>query len=145
MTLLAQIIASRELVTAHRPWPRVLVDPGIWRYTVNRHSWEIPRGGIEPGQTAEQAARAELREEIDAVAETLVSLGEVYGSTALISGAVALYLARISQPGRSPIHEGIAGYAEVTIGDLERMISDGEITDSCTLAAVLKARLAGLI
>jgi Ni,Fe-hydrogenase III large subunit len=36
MTLLAQIIASRELVTAHRPWPRVLVDPGIWRYTVNR-------------------------------------------------------------------------------------------------------------
>ena len=36
MTLLAQIIASRDLVAAHRPWPRVLVDPGIWRYTVNR-------------------------------------------------------------------------------------------------------------
>nr|WP_294525211.1 NADH-quinone oxidoreductase subunit C [uncultured Rhodopila sp.] len=36
MTLLAQIIASRDLVTAHRPWPRVIVDPGIWRYTVNR-------------------------------------------------------------------------------------------------------------
>jgi Ni,Fe-hydrogenase III large subunit len=36
MTLLAQIIASRELVAQHRPWPRVIVDPGLWRYTVNR-------------------------------------------------------------------------------------------------------------
>jgi len=116
-----------------------------FRHPSRKWHWEIPRGGIEPGQTAEQAARAELREEIDAVAEALIPLGEVHGSTALISGAVALYLARISRPGRSPIHEGIAGCLEVTIGELERMISDGEITDSFTLAAVFKARLALLL
>jgi len=116
-----------------------------FRHPTRKWHWEIPRGGIEPGQTAEQAARAELREEIDAVAETLIPLGEVHGSTALISGAVALYLARISRPGQSPIHEGIAGCLEVTIGDLERMISDGEITDSFTLAAIFKARLVRLV
>jgi Ni,Fe-hydrogenase III large subunit len=36
MSLLAHIIATRDLFTNHRPWPRVLVDPGMWRYTVNR-------------------------------------------------------------------------------------------------------------
>jgi Ni,Fe-hydrogenase III large subunit len=36
MSLLTHIIAGREQVIDHRPWPRVLVDPGLWRYTADR-------------------------------------------------------------------------------------------------------------
>jgi Ni,Fe-hydrogenase III large subunit len=35
MSLLGHIIAGREQVIDHRPWPRILVDAGIWRYTAD--------------------------------------------------------------------------------------------------------------
>ncbi len=39
--------------------------------------WGIPKGMIDPGETAEQAARRETLEETGVVAEALTSLGEV--------------------------------------------------------------------
>jgi ADP-ribose pyrophosphatase len=116
-----------------------------FRHPTRRWHWEIPRGAIEAGSTAEQTARDELREEIGAEAETLTPLGLVHGSSALVSGAAALYFATITAPGQVPLHEGISGFRHVTLSEIESMIAQGDITDSFTLAAVLKARLAGLI
>jgi ADP-ribose pyrophosphatase len=70
-----------------------------FRHPSRRWHWEIPRGAIEAGHSAEQTARIELREEIEAEVETLLPLGLVHGSTALISGAVALFFATITAPG----------------------------------------------
>ncbi|MGM4932792.1 hypothetical protein [Tardiphaga sp. 619_E2_N8_5] len=75
----------------------------------------------------------------------LVPLGEVHGSTALISGFVSLFFAEITAPGVSPLQEGISGYRLVEVAELGAMINRNEIADSFTLAPVLKARLAGLI
>jgi Ni,Fe-hydrogenase III large subunit len=36
MSLLTHIIAGREQVIDHCPWPRVLVDPGLWRDAADR-------------------------------------------------------------------------------------------------------------
>lgn len=116
-----------------------------FRHPSRRWHWEIPRGAIDPGHSAEQTARIELREEIEAEAETLVPLGAVHGSTALISGDVSLFFATVTAPGKSPLGEGISGCRTVTIAEIETMILQSEITDSFTLAAVLRARLAGLI
>lgn len=116
-----------------------------FRHPSRQWHWEIPRGGIDPGESAEQTARTELREEISAEAQTLTPLGFVHGSTALISGSVALFCATVTKPGTPSLQEGIAGIQLVEIGEAETMITASEITDSFTLAAFLRARLAGLI
>jgi ADP-ribose diphosphatase len=116
-----------------------------FRHPSRRWHWEIPRGGVEPGMTVEETARTELREEIGAIPEQLVLLGEVDGSTALISGAVALFLARVRALGPPQLNEGIAAVRAASVTEVEGMINAGEITDSVTLAAFLRARLKGLI
>lgn len=55
----------------------LLVHPGgpYWR-TRDAGAWQIPKGGIEPGEDAETTARREVREELGvAVAAPLVPLG----------------------------------------------------------------------
>jgi ADP-ribose pyrophosphatase len=107
--------------------------------------WEIPRGAIEPGQTAETAAKAELKEEIGSHCESLMPLGLVHGSSSLVSGAVALFLGHVDEVGAPQLSEGIAAVRTVEISELESMIDRGEITDAFTLGAVLRARLKGLL
>jgi ADP-ribose pyrophosphatase len=107
--------------------------------------WEIPRGAIEHGQTAEVAAKAELEEEIGSRCESLVPLGLVHGASSLISGAVALFLGRVDEIGAPQLSESIATVRRVEISELESMIERGEITDAFTLGAVLRARLKGLL
>jgi ADP-ribose pyrophosphatase len=107
--------------------------------------WEIPRGAIELGQTAEAAAKAELEEEIGSRCELLVPLGLVHGASSLVSGAVALFLGSVDEIGAPQLSEGIAAVRTVEISELESMIDSGEVTDAFTLGAVLRARLKGLL
>jgi ADP-ribose diphosphatase len=107
--------------------------------------WEIPRGAIEPAQTPEAAAKAELEEEIGSHCESLVPLGLVHGASSLVSGAVALFLGRIDAIGAPQLSEGIAAVRTVEVAELESMIDCGEVTDAYTLGAVLRARLKGLL
>lgn len=48
-----------------------------WRHGTRRFELEIPAGVIEPGETPEQAAARELREETGYEAERITRLGEV--------------------------------------------------------------------
>jgi ADP-ribose pyrophosphatase len=112
-----------------------------FRHPSRRWHWEIPRGGVEPGMTVEETARTELGEEIGATLEQLVPLGMVNASTALISGAVALFLGRVHAFGAPQLNEGIAAIRTASVTDVEAMIAASEITDSITLAAFLHARL----
>jgi ADP-ribose pyrophosphatase len=107
--------------------------------------WEIPRGAIEPGQTAEVAAKSELEEEIGSRCESLVPLGLVHGASSLVSGAVALFLGHVDAIGAPQLSEAIAAVRTVEVAELESMIDCGEITDAYTLGAVLRARLKGLL
>jgi hypothetical protein len=51
---------------------------GQWRYSVNRFSWEIPRGGSHPGETDMLCvAKRELAEEAGLIAEKWEALGPV--------------------------------------------------------------------
>ena len=116
-----------------------------FRHATRQWHWEIPRGAIDPGKSAEAAARIELEEEMQGRVDELVALGRAHGASALISGSVALFLARISGYGAAALDEGIAEIREFYVGDIERMIAASEITDSFTLAAFLHGRLRGLL
>jgi len=116
-----------------------------FRHAPRQWSWEIPRGAIEPGQSALAAAKSELEEEIDAKVEHLIPLGRVHGAGALISGSVALFVAQVSAYGAPSRNEGISEIRVFETATVERMIEASEITDSFTLAAFLHARLRALL
>jgi len=48
---------------------------GQYRYPMNEYSWEIVEGGGEPGESAIETAKRELKEEVGVAAGTIVSLG----------------------------------------------------------------------
>jgi ADP-ribose pyrophosphatase len=116
-----------------------------FRHAVRRWLLEIPRGAIEPGQSAEDTARAELQEEIGARVRTLAPLGFVYGTSNLSANGAHLYLAELDAVGEPQLAEGIGAVETFAVGEFEALLLRGEILDSFTVAAYTHARLRGLI
>jgi ADP-ribose pyrophosphatase len=65
-----------------------------FRYAIGRESVEIVGGAIEEGESAEEAARRELREELGVEAEEFVELGSIQPVTSLVNSSSTLFLAR---------------------------------------------------
>lgn len=116
-----------------------------FRHAVRGFVLEIPRGGIEKGQSVEDAAHAELREEIGGVAHKLVRLGYLHGSTNLYANGAALFLGYMERIGAPQLHEGIVALEQFTVPEFERRMLAGEIVDSFTVAAFAHARLLKLL
>ena len=116
-----------------------------FRHATRCWHWEFPRGATDPGETVEESAIRELREEIEADVSSLRLLGRIHGSTALMGMSVALAWAELKAVGKTQAAEGIAAIRLVTPTELDAMIVNGDITDAFTLGCTLHARLAGLL
>lgn len=116
-----------------------------FRHATRRWMREIPRGGIEPGQTPEQAAVQELAEEMGARTTRVERLGFLYGSTNLYHNGAHLYYAELASIGAPQVGEGIVALEPVSVREFEQLVLDGEIVDAFTTAAFLHARLRGLV
>ncbi len=112
---------------------------GQWRYTVNRYSWEIPRGGSEGYPDPLEVARRELAEEAGVQAEQWQALRVVDVCNGVTDDVQHLYLAT-----------GISGAAlahpdpseEITVvwkpfDQAVKMAVAGEISEVCSVAAIL--------
>lgn len=116
-----------------------------FRHATRSWHWEIPRGFGEPGVSAENQARAEIKEEIGVDATELVDLGTLYNNTGLEGNPVCLFLARIAGDAVINIEIGVDQLLWVSIQELEDMIAKAEITDGFTIAAYTRAKLQKLI
>lgn len=115
-----------------------------FRHAPRAWGWEIPRGfGTQGLEDAANAAK-ELREEIGAEVLELLPLGVVHPDTGVMGDRVLLYAARIDGIGALAVGEGIRRTLTVPFEEAEAMVLDGRITDGFTMAALLRARLAGL-
>jgi ADP-ribose pyrophosphatase len=106
---------------------------------------EIPRGAVDAGEDPRQVAHLEISEEIGGTIGSLVRLGLLHGASALMCHSVVLVYAELESIGTPALGEGIAEILLVSPAELERMIADGVITDSFTVAAAYHARLRGLL
>jgi ADP-ribose diphosphatase len=115
------------------------------RFRHGTRAWhlEAPRGSFSGTGTHEDEARRELQEEIGSTAEELIDLGELHSTTGCLDEAHHLYMARIGRVGIPDRHEAIVEFCSFTVGETERRIADGTITDGPTLALFLRARLRG--
>jgi len=84
-------------------------------------------------------------EEIDISEPEIIDIGSVYPDTGASNVHTRLYLARLTGVGRVEANEGIDALKQVTLDELDTMLRADEITDSFTLAAVLQARVRGLL
>ncbi|MBI2903400.1 MAG: NUDIX hydrolase [Candidatus Methylomirabilis oxyfera] len=118
-----------------------------YRYVAGRTTWEMPTGGMHPGESFKEAAQRELEEEAGYRAGRLTKIVSYHTSKSVLDETAHLYLAEELQP----VHNQPADDTEFIKAQvfpfttLIRMAMDGQILDSMTIIAALHvARLRGL-
>jgi ADP-ribose pyrophosphatase len=102
--------------------------------------WEMPTGGVQPGETAESAARRELREEAGYEAAELQLVSTYYTSKSIMREVGHLYIGRSLTKVQAIPDE--TEFFEIAILPFEQvlyMVNTSEIRDSMTVIAVLQA------
>ncbi len=111
-----------------------------YRYVAGRETWEMPTGGMHPGETREQAAQRELAEETGYHAAKLTPLTTIHTSKSVLDETAHLFLAEglVSTEARPDETEFIE-VREFSFTEALRMAVSGEITDAMTVIAILLA------
>jgi 8-oxo-dGTP pyrophosphatase MutT (NUDIX family) len=115
---------------------------GQHRFPLDLYSWEIPEGGSPEGETLEETARRELAEETGLRARRLERIVELHLSNSVTDEYGVVFLARDLTPGEArPEGTERLSLAEVTLEEAYRRVTEGEITDSLSVAGILRLRL----
>ncbi|HZF91838.1 NUDIX hydrolase [Streptomyces sp.] len=115
-----------------------------YRHATRGRHWEVVRGFGDPGATGEENVARELREEIGATPTRVTALGALHPDTGMLAQRVELYAAFVDRIGELETGEAIGRAIAVPVREAEAMVADGAITDGFTVAALYRARLAGL-
>ncbi len=109
----------------------------VYRYPTGRLEWEIPAGGIEPGEDIVLAAQREVHEETGfetSQARFLYTFYPANGNTNAVFHVIACRA--VERTGSLDPGE-IKSIRWMSRGDIEALIQTGELKDGFTLAAVL--------
>jgi len=116
------------------PAPGQVILIRQYRASIARETWELPAGGIEPGETAEQAARRESEEEIAFVPHQLERLGAWFPSPGFCDEEMIFFRATdLRQPSPDSTHrpdeDEHIKVRMFTIQEAQAMVARGEIVD----------------
>jgi len=120
---------------------------GQFRYTLSHYTWEIPRGGSSPGETGMLAvAQRELREEAGVEAAQWEPLGAVDVCNGVTTDVQHLFLATgLTHSAAEPDPVEDLTLRWVPFRDAVRMVLENQITEVCSVAAILKVSHFGVI
>ena len=118
---------------------------GQYRYPLNEYSWEIPEGGGFLGTDPLESAKRELKEETGITANSWTEIQHIHLSNSVSDELGIIYLARELIYGEAEPEET----EQLTICKLPfdkafEMVLNGEITDSLSVAAILKVKVLNL-
>ena len=115
---------------------------GQYRFTIDQFSWEMPEGGGPLGTDPLASAKRELLEETGLKAQNWSELLRMHLSNSVSDELSIIYLARgLEQFEPEPEETEQLTVNKIPFDELYRMVCDGLINDSMTVAAVLKLRL----
>jgi ADP-ribose pyrophosphatase len=131
-----------------------------YRHATRSWELELPRGAGKKGETLEQTALRELKEETGLEAHCLIKLGEMAPNTGMNSSIVPIFLGRVSKQGLTDreYSEAIADVLSFTKEEIKQGLLDGfmlvtlngkkqkvPLRDSYVAFAILQAEMRKLI
>ena len=115
---------------------------GQYRFVLDQYSWEIPEGGGPFTADPLESAKRELLEETGLKASRWTEIQRMRLSNSVTDELSIIFLAQdLEQFEPEPEDTEQLIIKKVHFDEVFRMVCDGEITDSITVAAVLKIRL----
>ena len=112
-----------------------------FRHSGGRDLWEMPAGGIEPGESAEAAASRECEEETGLAPSRLERLGALFPAPGYCDEEMIFFrVSGLGPPAKDSPHrpdedEAIAVHP-MTVADAKAMVARGDIVDLKTAYAL---------
>jgi 8-oxo-dGDP phosphatase len=109
-----------------------------FRFLIDRFSWELPGGGVDAGETAEQAAQRECTEETGYRCSNLRKIAEYYPGLDNFNNRTTVYVSTTIEQ----VAEFSSDPAEVVeirwfpLAEALRMAAQGEILDGMTVVGL---------
>ncbi|MDN3587483.1 NUDIX hydrolase [Pedobacter aquatilis] len=115
---------------------------GQYRYPLKAYSWEIPEGGGPLGEEPLESARRELLEETGMSAKNWKEIQRMHLSNSVSNELSIIYIATgLIQGIAMPDETEQLVVNKLPFEEAYQMVLNGEITDSMSVAAILKAKL----
>ena len=115
---------------------------GQYRYPLHTYTWEIPEGGGDLDEAPIESAKRELLEECGIVAQEYIPIQQLQLSNSATDEVAHLFVARkltFTRP--QPEETEQLTIRKIPFEQLYQLVKEGYITDSLTVAAVLKIKL----
>lgn len=115
---------------------------GQYRFVLDQYSWEIPEGGCPLESNPLDAAKRELLEETGLKANQWQEIQRMHLSNSVCDELCIIYLARgLEQHEAEPEDTEQLQVRKLPFAKVYEMVCNNEITDSVTVAAVLKVQM----
>jgi len=115
---------------------------GQYRYPIDRYTWEIPEGGGPLMEPVLSSAKRELLEETGIIAEEWTEMQSMFLSNSATDEYAVLYVARkLTFTEARPDEDEAITIRKLPFEGLYEMVLNGEVDDSLSVTAVLKAKL----
>ncbi|MFN3997287.1 NUDIX domain-containing protein [Algoriphagus sp.] len=113
---------------------------GQYRYALKEYSWEIPMGGGLIGIDTLESAQRELKEETGLQAKKWTNILKIHTSNSVTDEAGYVFLAENLTEGETEFEETeVLQIKKLPFQAVLNMVMSGEITDSLSIAGILKA------
>jgi ADP-ribose pyrophosphatase len=115
---------------------------GQYRFPLKAYSWEIPEGGGPLDQPLLDSAKRELQEETGLMASDWTELQRMHLSNSVCDEFAIIYIARGLTIGEAtPEETEQLVLRKLPFEEAYQMAMDGKITDSMSVAALLKTKI----
>lgn len=119
---------------------------GQYRYPPDQFSWEIPEGGGLLQKDPLESAQRELLEETGITAGSWIEIQRMHLSNSVSDELAIIYLARDLSFGESnPDETEQLTLKKIPFNEAYKMVMSGEITDSMSVAAILKVQVLNIV
>ena len=115
---------------------------GQYRFPLDAYSWEIVEGGGPHGKEPLESAKRELLEETGLMAEEWMEIQRMHLSNSVSDELAIIYIARgLTQGQAEPEETEQLTVRKIPFADAYQMVVTGVITDSMSVAAILKTHI----